>query len=195
MFSEDTIDSKVHFQGRVFSVEEHKVRLHDGQQAKREIVRHSGGACIVPVDDDGFVYLVNQFRKPYDRMLIEIPAGKLEPGEDPLECARRELTEETGLTAQKIEWLSTVYPSPGYCDEILTIFIGTGLSQGDSNPDQGEFITVQKIFINDAIDMIDRGQIPDGKTQIGLLRAEKWFAKYKETNNTFGGLAKDQNEV
>lgn len=180
MFSEETTDLKVYFKGRVFTVEEHQVRLHDGQRAKREIVRHSGGACIVPIDFNGNVYMVNQFRKPYDRMLLEIPAGKLEPNEDPLECARRELTEETGLTAQNIEWLSTVYPSPGYCDEILTIFIATGLSQGDANPDQGEFITVQKVSLSEALDMIDKGLIPDGKTQIGLMRAERWLAQKTE---------------
>jgi ADP-ribose pyrophosphatase len=190
MFKEDTIDLKIHFKGRVFSVEEHQVILHDGQRAKREIVRHSGGACVVPVDDDGNVYLVNQFRKPYDRMLLEIPAGKLEPGEDPLECASRELTEETGLTAQKIQMLATVYPSPGYCDEILTIFIATGLNQGVSNPDQGEFLTVQKLAIADAIKMIELGQIPDGKTQIGLLRAERWLLNEMSINR-FGGEAKN----
>lgn len=178
MFDEETIDVTIHFEGRVFNVEEHTVRLHDGQRARREIVRHPGGACVVPVDADGNVHLVQQFRKPYERILLEIPAGKLEPGEDPLACASRELTEETGLSADHIEWLATIYPSPGYCDEVLSIYIATGLTPGPSNPDEGEFLTNQKLLLEDALDMIDRGEIKDGKTQIGLLRAKRWLAQH-----------------
>lgn len=175
MFSEETIDKKVHFEGRVFTVEEHTVRLHDGQRARREIVRHSGGACIVPIDEKGQVHLVQQFRKPYDMMQLEIPAGKLEPGEDPYVCAVRELAEETGLRAENVEWLATVYPSPGYCDEILTIYIATELSPGQASPDEGEFVSSRSMPLQEAIDMVDRGLIKDAKSQIGLLRAERWL--------------------
>jgi len=99
-FHEETTGMDQKFAGRVFQVEVHDVRLPDGRMAKREIVRHSGGACVVAVDDQEHVYLVRQYRKPYDTELLELPAGKLEPAEDPLACATRELTEETGMTAQ-----------------------------------------------------------------------------------------------
>lgn len=179
MFNEETVDKTVHFVGRVFTIEEHTVRLHDGQRARREIVRHSGGACIVPIDSDGYVHLVQQFRKPYDMMLLEIPAGKLEPGEDPYFCAVRELAEETGFTAENVEWLATVYPSPGYCDETLTVYIATELTAGEASPDDGEFVSARSMPLQEALDMVDRGLIKDAKSQIGLLRAERWLKQHR----------------
>ena len=143
--------------------------MHDGRQAQREIVRHSGGACVLPVDDDNQVYLVSQFRKPYDTIMLEIPAGKLEPGEEPLACARRELTEETGLTAGRIEYLMTIYPSPGYCSEILTIFLATGLKPGPANPDDQEHLICHRIPLADALALVDSGEIRDAKTQVALM--------------------------
>jgi ADP-ribose pyrophosphatase len=193
MFTEETIDKTIHFEGRVFTIEEHTVRLHDGQRARREIVRHPGGACVVPVDADGNVHMVQQFRKPYDMMLLEIPAGKLEPGEDPLVCAVRELGEETGFTANNVEWLATVYPSPGYCDETLTIYIATGLTIGDVNPDEGEFLSNRSLPLNEALEMIDRGLIRDAKTQIGLLRAERWLRVHMPDIMQAGGSNNDIN--
>lgn len=180
-FNETTTDMSRHFEGRVFTVEVHDVRLSDGRMAKREIVRHSGGACIVAIDSQDQVYLVRQFRKPYDAVLLELPAGKLEPGEDPLVCATRELQEETGMKADLIEWLATVYPSPGYCSETLTIFLATGLTYGQSNLDDGEFLSVHPYPLAEALDMIDRGEICDAKTQVGLLRAARTLAQRKES--------------
>lgn len=169
LFNEETIHTDLVFDGRVFQVEVQSVRLHDGRPAMREIVRHSGGACVIPLDDDQHVYLVRQFRKPYDQMLLEIPAGKLEPGEDPLVCARRELTEETGLQADRFEHLSTLYPSPGYCSEILTIYLATGLVSGQANPDDGEHLSCHRYPLSEALTMLDNGEIRDAKTQVALL--------------------------
>jgi len=173
LFSEKTIHSDTVFSGKVFQVEVQTVRLHDGQPARREIVRHNGGACVVAVDERLNVYLVRQYRKPYDEMLLEIPAGKLEPGEEPLACARRELTEETGLHAEKIEWLATLYPSPGYCSETLTIYLATGLTQGQASLDEGEHLSCHAYPLSELLDMIDRGEIRDAKTQVGLLALDR----------------------
>lgn len=172
-FLEETTQMDQHFDGRVFKVEVHQVRLPDGRMAMREIVRHNGGACIVAVDAQENVYLVRQFRKPYDAELLELPAGKLEIGEDPLACATRELMEETGLRADLIEWLATAYPSPGYCSETLSIYLATGLTYGENKLDDGEFLSVHPYPLDEALAMIDRGEIRDAKTQIGLLKARR----------------------
>jgi ADP-ribose pyrophosphatase len=179
-FHEETTAMDQCFAGRVFQVEVHDVRLPDGRMAKREIVRHNGGACVVAVDDDENVYLVRQFRKPFEEELLEVPAGKLEVGEDPLDCATRELMEETGLAASSIEWLATVYPSPGYLSEILWIYLATGLTYGQSNLDDGEFLSVHPYPMSELLAMIDRGEIRDAKTQVGLLRAARVLAARKE---------------
>lgn len=179
-FHEETTRMDRHFDGRVFSVEVHDVRLADGRMAKREIVRHSGGACIVAVDAQEQVYLVRQFRKPYDTELLELPAGKLEPGEDPLVCATRELQEETGMTAESMEWLATVYPSPGYCSETLSIYLATQLTYGQNNLDDGEYLSVHPYPLSEALAMVDRGEILDAKTQVGLMRAARVLAQRKE---------------
>jgi ADP-ribose pyrophosphatase len=186
LFSEKTIDSKIVFEGRVFRVEVHNVCLHDGRLASREIVRHTGGACVVALDDRQRVYLVRQFRKPFDDILLEIPAGKLEPGEDPLVCAGRELTEETGLTAQKIEWLTTIYPSPGFCSETLWVYLATGLSRGDACPDEGEHLTCEVYPLNAALKMIDRGEIRDAKTQVALLTLSRRLTSAQDGLRTEG---------
>lgn len=169
LFSERTMQTEKIFSGRVFQVEIQTVELQDGKSARREIIRHNGGACVVALDDQQQVYLVRQFRKPYDMELLEIPAGKLEPGEDPAECAGRELTEETGLRASHLEWLATIYPTPGYCNEILTIYLATGLTQGEANPDDGEHLSCHAYPLPVVLAMIDRGEIRDAKTLIALL--------------------------
>lgn len=175
MFTEKTIEKQTHFEGHVFNIERHKVSLPDGHQAYREIVRHNGGACVVALDQDLQVWLVTQFRKPFDQELLEIPAGKLEKGEDPLHCAKRELTEETGLRARHFEWLATVLPSPGYCDEKLTIYLALGLTPGEAHLDEGEFLTCRKMPLQEALEMIDDGRLTDAKSQVGLMRAARWL--------------------
>ncbi|MDD2533623.1 MAG: NUDIX hydrolase [Eubacteriales bacterium] len=182
-FHEETTAMDQHFDGRVFKVEVHQVRLPDGKMAMREIVRHNGGACIVAVDDQENVYLVSQFRKPYEQELLELPAGKLEIGEDPLVCATRELMEETGLRAASMTWLATVYPSPGYCSETLSIYLATELTYGENNLDDGEFLSVHVYPLHEALAMIDRGEIRDAKTQVGLLRARRVLDQRRENSS------------
>lgn len=169
LLTEKTITCEQVFSGRVFQVEVQTVVLMDGRSACREIVRHCGGACVLAVDDNQRIHMVRQYRKAFDRELLEIPAGKLEPGEAPAECARRELTEETGLQAKNLSLLSTIYPSPGYCSEILYIYLATGLTAGEPRPDDGEYLIGVTLSLTEALAMVDRGEIPDAKTQIALL--------------------------
>ncbi|NLV47763.1 MAG: NUDIX hydrolase [Clostridiaceae bacterium] len=159
------------FAGRVFTVEVHAVTLPDGQVSEREIVRHSGGACVLAIDADRRVAMVRQYRKALDRVMLEIPAGKLEPGEDPLDCARRELSEETGLTARCYQKLATLNPSPGYCSETLHLYLATDLTAGKAHLDQGEFLTCEWVPLDELLAMIDLDQIGDAKTLAALLTA------------------------
>ena len=170
---ESVLESNVVFRGRVFTAEVLKVRLHDGHESAREIVRHNGGAAILPLDEEGNVYVVRQFRSPFAQVLTEIPAGKLEPGEDPKEAAIRELSEETGLTAQKVESLGIIYPTPGYCAEKLYLYLATGLSAGESHPDEGEELAVKKVPLELLLEMVDRDEIHDAKTVAALLKAAR----------------------
>ncbi|NCC47610.1 MAG: NUDIX hydrolase [Clostridia bacterium] len=182
---ETTIDQDTIFNGRVFSVEVRQVRLSDGQQGRREIVRHHGGACTVALDQNGMVAMVRQFRSPFEELMLEIPAGKLEPGEDPAVCAERELKEETGLTADCLEPLAVMYPSPGYCSEILHIYLATGLHQGEAEPDPGELLHCERYRLADLLAMIDRGDIRDGKTVTALLTLDR---RLRQTRPENGGV-------
>jgi ADP-ribose pyrophosphatase len=169
LLTENTITRKQVFDGSVFQVEVQTVEMPDRRTARREIIRHSGGACVLAVDERLSIHMVRQYRKAFDRELLEIPAGKLEPGEAPDACARRELAEETGLQAENLSLLSTIYPSPGYCSEILYIYLATGLIAGEARPDDGEHLIGETLPLFEALDMVDRGEIPDAKTQIALL--------------------------
>lgn len=170
---EKTICREKTFSGRVFQVEVRQVELSDGSHAGREIVLHDGGACIVPMDVDNNIYMVSQYRAPFDRIMLEIPAGKLERGEAPLSCAVRELAEETGFQAQNVSHLATIFPSPGYCSEILHIYLGTGLIPGPASPDTGEILTCTKYRMEELLAQIDRGEICDAKTVVALLALDR----------------------
>lgn len=173
VFVEDSLDMNEVFSGRVFHVEVHTVRLHDGSSARREIVRHGGGACVVALDEQNSVSMVRQYRKAFERELLELPAGKLEPGEDPMDCVGRELSEETGYSADHIELINTLYPSPGYCSEILFVYLATGLKQGAVHLDEGEHLSCESHPLDTLIDMIGRGEICDAKSIVGLLMTQK----------------------
>lgn len=161
------------FSGHVFTAEVMEVTLANGEPGKREIVRHNGGATIVPLDKDNNVYMVRQFRAPFQKVLLETPAGKLEPGEDPRECAIRELLEETGLRAESVLDLGRMYSSPGYCSEILHMYLATGLTEGQATPDEGEFLNVVKIPLTKLLENIEDGSICDAKSVIALLKTAR----------------------
>ena len=170
-YFEEKISGKNVFRGRVFSVDLDTVRLSDGEIRPREVVVHRGGVGIVPVTDEGEVLMVRQFRYPVGEELLEIPAGKLEEGENPEECARRELSEETGCTAGKWIDLGKMYPTPGYCGEVLHIFLATDLVYGEMHLDEGELLSVTRVPLETLYKMIVDNSLPDAKSVFGILKA------------------------
>jgi ADP-ribose pyrophosphatase len=166
---EDRLVSETVYDGRVFHIDSMTVRLPDGRTAGRDVLRHNGGACIVPLDASGNLHLVRQYRIAIARETLEIPAGKLEPNEDPMSCAIRELREETGLTAGRIESLIRIHTTPGYSDELLHIFLATELQEGDSCTDEDEFLTSETHSMEACLQMVEDGTITDSKTVVGIL--------------------------
>ena len=167
-FAKETI-----FEGQILHVEKWQVTCPNGHAAPREIVVHKGAAAVVPVYEDGTTLLVRQHRVSVDRVTLEIPAGKLDSAdEDPLECAIRELREETGLLAERMTLLTSVLTTPGFCTEKIGIYLAQGLTQGDMDPDEDEFLGVVRMPLEEAIDLVMRGEIRDGKTICGLLMAK-----------------------
>ena len=160
------------FKGILIDVSHMQVTLPNGKTAAREIVHHKGAAAVVPVDAEGNVYLVRQHRVVMDLMTLEIPAGKLDfVGEKTYDCAVRELEEETGLCAENVELLTSAIPTPGYCRELLSIYMATGLSQHEDHLDEDEFLHVVKIPLKEAVARVMSGEFRDAKTIIGILMA------------------------
>ena len=161
------------YKGIIVDVDTDMVRLTNGQITLREVVRHPGGVCVAAVDENGLVAVVKQFRYPFGCALYELPAGKLEYGEDPLEAAKRELSEETGLEAEKWAFLGALYTSPGFSTEKLYLYLATGLRQGQAHPDPNEFLDVERIPLEELVSRVERGEICDAKTVAGALRADR----------------------
>lgn len=168
--TETMLESREIFNGRVIRVTVDKVQLEDGTTSTREIVHHHGGACILPVDADGSVTMVRQFRYAFGEEIWELPAGKLEPGEDPFESAKRELSEECGLSADNYTDLGVVYPTVGYDSEKIYLWAATGLHKGGQHLDAGEFLDVVRMPFAEALQKVLHGEIKDSKTQIGLMK-------------------------
>ena len=156
------------FDGRVFSVRKYSVALPDGTESFREEVLHRGGACMIAVDN-GEIVFVSQYRLAAKKDLLEIPAGKLEEGEDPQKAAERELIEEVGLRSKKTSLIAAVYPSPGYTNEKIYIYYCESFERVAQKLDKGEFLNVVKIPVEKAFEMVESGEICDGKTVIALL--------------------------
>ncbi|ACM60442.1 ADP-ribose pyrophosphatase [Caldicellulosiruptor bescii] len=174
-FYEKTIDSTLIYDGSFISLKVDKVLLPNGNISQRAIVLHSGAAVVVPVDDENNVIFVKQFRKPIEKVIIELPAGKLDKDENPLECAKRELEEETGYKASELIKLTEIYTTPGFSNEVIHVYLATGLFKGEVHTDADEFVEVLKIKMNDAILMVKKGEIRDAKTIIGLLLANMYL--------------------
>lgn len=172
-FFEQRIDRDDKYHGIIVDVHLDHVRLDDGSIARREVVEHPGGVTILPVDGEGNCYMVRQFRYPAGRMMLEAPAGKLEYGEDHRDCAVRELSEETGFTADELIYLGGFYTSPGFSSELLHIYLALGLHAGKSHLDEGEFLNVEKLPLQQLIRMVMANEIEDAKTMIAILKAEK----------------------
>ncbi len=170
---EKKLSSRQIFDGVVVKLFVDEVELPDGKKSVREIVRHPGAVCVVPITDDGEVIMVRQFRYAFGEVLLEVPAGKLEPGEDPLCAAMRELEEETGTVAKSVEHIGELYTTVAIFDEKIQMYLATGLTYKNAHPDEGEFLEVEKIPLDTLVEMVMNGEIKDSKTQIALLKAEK----------------------
>lgn len=167
---EKTLDSREIYNGRILRLTNDTVELENGKQSQREVVHHHGGAGIVPMTEQGEVYMVRQFRYAFGQELLEIPAGKLEAGEDPMAAARRELQEECGLTAGRIEELHPIYPSVGYDTEVIYLYLATDLRRAEACPDDDEFLTIEKWPLARLVEKIMAGEIRDAKTVAALLK-------------------------
>ena len=161
------------YEGVVVSVRVDQARLSDGRLTLREVVEHPGGVAVLPLDTDGRVWCVRQFRYPFGRELLEIPAGKLEPGEDPAVCAARELSEETGLSADRRRSLGCSYSSPGNSTEVIHLFLATGLRPGPAHPDDGELLGVEAHPLAELVDAVLRGELADAKSVAAILKTAR----------------------
>ena len=169
---EKQVESELVFDGAVVHLYKDKVELPDGTYSMREYVKHIGAVCVIPITDDGEVILERQYRYSVDRVLIEIPAGKLDyVGEDFCEAALRELREETGAVASEMIDMGDYFGSPAIMGEHIRMFMAKGLTFGETELDEGEFLEVFKVPLSEAVEMVLRGEITDGKTQVANLRA------------------------
>ena len=179
-YTEKRLDGETKYSGVIVDVTLDNVQLHDGTLTKREVVHHPGGVTILPVEMDGTVYCVRQYRYAFGRSIIETPAGKLEKGEDPLACAVRELSEETGFTAGEYIYLGEFYPSPGYCHEKLYAYLALDLKKGEAHLDEGEFLDVVKYPLDELVEMVMDNTLADAKTIIAILKAKRYLEKKEE---------------
>ena len=168
--TEKTLSSKSVFDGRILHITLDEIELPNGKKSKREVVNHPGGVTVAALDEGNNLLFVRQFRYPYKEVVLELPAGKLEKGSTPLENGKRELMEETGAEGYSYISLGQLYPSPGYTSEIIHLYACKVKSQGSSNPDDGEFLNVEKIPLDKAVEMVLNNQIPDAKTQVAVLK-------------------------
>jgi len=171
----ETMDSsEVIFDGVILHVYKDGVTLPNGNKSSREVIRHLGAVAIVPVTDDGRVVIEKQFRYPLNRVITEIPAGKLDSlSEDRLEAAKRELREETGIEAGEWIELGGYHPAAAYCDEYLTLYLAKDLKMGAQELDEDEFLNIELIPLKDVVEDVLSGKITDGKTQVAILKAAK----------------------
>jgi ADP-ribose pyrophosphatase len=170
---ETKIDGEVVYDGHFLKVQRDRVRLPDGKVTEREYIKHPGAVVILPLFEDGSVLLERQYRYPLDRVFIEFPAGKIDPNEDPLDCAKRELQEETGYTASNWKFVCTIHNAIAYSNEHLDIFLARGLTAGERQLDDGEFLETFKTTVPEMLEWVREGKISDVKTVIGTFWLEK----------------------
>lgn len=174
-FFEKQLDTERLLEGKVVNVRRDTVELINGKTSFREVVEHSGGVVILAVDEYKRAYMVRQFRYPVGRTMLEVPAGKLEKGETPLTGAIRELKEETGLTADKFVYFGAVYPSPGFCDEQLHMYLALELTQGEPCPDEDEFLAVEPVALDRLVQLAMLGEIQDSKSINAIFLAREYL--------------------
>lgn len=167
---EKTLSSEQKFDGKIVKLFVDKAELENGEIVTREMIKHPGGVCIVPLDENNNVLMVRQFRYPLHKVLLEIPAGKLEFNENHRECGLRELKEETGCTCDEFTYLGNLIPTPAYDNEVIHMYLARGLHGGEQDLDDDEFLDVEKIPLEKAVEMVMNNEIEDAKTQIALLK-------------------------
>lgn len=174
--TESTLSSEEVYSGRLLHVFSDKVSLPNGHTSTREIIHHMGAVCVIPLTEDNEVIIEKQFRYPFKEVLTEIPAGKLDsPDEDPLEAAKRELKEETGYTAKDWTYLGIYYPTVAYTDEKIYIYMARDLHKGERHLDPDEFLNVYTVPLEKLVEDVEKDLIPDGKTQLAILKAARIF--------------------
>lgn len=176
---EKTISQSYAFEGRILKTRVDQAQLPNGNLVSREVIEHPGGVAIAALTEKRELLFVQQFRYPYGKVVLELPAGKLEKGEDPLEAGKRELKEETGAVGKDYRFLGEVYPSPGFCDEILYLYACQVDTLGENNPDEDEFLEVERIPLKKAVEMVLSNEIPDAKTQICILKTALLWGNQK----------------
>jgi len=176
-FEEKTISSEMIYNGKILNLRKDKVEVVNGGTSYREIIEHNGGVAVLAVKDDGKVIMIKQFRKPAEKVIVELPAGKIEKGEDPSATALRELKEETGYQAENIEFLCKFYPTVGYSMEMIYIYLCTGLTLGETEFDAHEAIDTFECDLNELYQMAVNGELEDAKTIIGIMQAQIRLAK------------------
>ena len=172
---EKTIKREILYKGKIINLRKDLALLENGSTAVREIVEHSGGVCVAALTEQNELLFVRQFRYPYQKVLLELPAGKRNPEEDPLEGGKRELREETGAVGKDYRFMGELYPTPGYCEEVIYLYLCRVDQVGRTNPDEDEFVEVEAIPVDQAVEMVLRNEIPDAKTQVLVLKASAFL--------------------
>lgn len=170
---EKTLISDTIYEGRIFTIVHDTAELENGETAIRDVLLHSGGVCVIPVTENNEIFMVKQFRYPFREVTTEIPAGKLEKDENPYDCGKRELLEETGCTCTEYIPLGEIYPTPAYNTEVIHVYLAKGLAYERQHLDADEFLDVEKIPLAEAVQLVMDGKIKDGKTQIAILKAAR----------------------
>lgn len=170
---EKQLSSELIYEGPIFTITHDTVELENGKTAIRDVLHHNGGVCVIPVTENNEIFLVKQLRYPFRILTVEVPAGKLEKGEDHAECGRRELLEETGCTCSEYVYLGKMLPTPAYNTEITYMYLARGLSFSKQSLDADEFLDVERVPLSEAVKQVMDGTITDGKTQIAILKAAR----------------------
>ncbi len=173
--TEKTVFEETIYSGKVVNLKKLTVELENGKTALREIVVHPGGACVLAKTEDNKFLTVRQFRKSAEKYMLEIPAGKLEYGEDPYDAAMRELEEETGYCCESLAKITEIYPTPGYCNEVIHIYYADKLKKGTQNLDEDEFLNVEEYTMEELLEKIKTGEITDSKTIVAVLMGKEFF--------------------